>query len=62
MTNIQTAIEFLSATSTSEGYKYYAHEICEEVAVTEAQLEALGAMLAAGREDAYSHWCAEVGS
>lgn len=55
-------LEKLNGTQTDNGITYFAHEINRYVTVDDFDVEQLGAMLAAGVDDAYSLWCAETPS
>lgn len=55
-------LEKLQGTQADNGITYFAHEINRYVLVDDFDVEQLGAMLAAGVDDAYSLWCAETAS
>lgn len=55
-------LEKLQGTKTRRVVQYFAHEINRYVTVNAIDVERLGAMVAAGVDDAYSLWCAETPS
>ena len=58
----QIGLEKLNGTLADDGVTYFAHEINRYVTVDDFAVERLGAMIAAGVDDAYSLWCAETPS
>lgn len=60
MHNYTRGLEYLAGVHCPRGVIYYAAEVARYVVVTDDDVEALGAMLAAGAPDAYSEWCART--
>jgi hypothetical protein len=53
-------LEKLQGTHTTDGVRYFAHEINSYVTVDDFDVEQLGTMIANGVDDAYSVWCSET--
>jgi hypothetical protein len=53
-------LEKLQGTQTTDGVRYFAHEINSYVTVDDFDVEQLGTMIAHGVDEAYSVWCSET--